>query len=196
MLYTKKLNKKKLNTKEINIKTGKKFYSIRLHKINEEIKAKTVRLTGINGVQLGIVPIKEAIFKSLELEMDLVEISPNSNPPVCKIMNYGKFLYEKNKSNKEQKRKQKIINTKEIKFRPNTDTGDYKVKLRNLTRFLENGKKVKISLRFRGREMVHKKIGINMLNRICSDLKEISSIESFPNKIEGRQMTLILVPKK
>lgn len=128
--------------------------------------------------------------------MDLVEISPNANPPVCRIMNYGKFLYEKNKSNKEQKKKQKTINVKEIKFRPNTDMGDYQVKLRKLIAFLNNGDKVKITLRFRGREIIHQEIGIKMLNRICKDLEELSIIESFPKKIEGRQMVLILIPKK
>lgn len=111
-------------------------------------------------------------------------------------MDYGKFLYEKSKSSKEQKKKQKVIQVKEIKFRPSTDEGDYQVKLRNLIRFLEDGDKVKITLRFRGREMAHQKIGVDVLNRVKNDLVELATIESFPSKIEGRQMIMILAPKK
>lgn len=128
--------------------------------------------------------------------MDLVEISPNANPPVCKIMNYGKFLYKKNKSYKKQKKKQKVLQIKEIKFRPNTDIGDYKVKIRNLTRFLNDGKKVKITLRFRGREMAHQNIGIDLLKKIKHDLSDLSIVEFFPSRIEGRQMIMILSSKK
>lgn len=128
--------------------------------------------------------------------LDLVEISPNAEPPVCRIMDYGKFLYEKSKSSKEQKKKQKAIQIKEIKFRPGTDESDYQVKLRNLIRFLEYGDKVKITLRFRGREMAHQKIGVDMLNRIKHDLIELAIVESFPLKIEGRQMIMVLSPKK
>jgi len=130
------------------------------------------------------------------LGLDLVEISPNAEPPVCRIMDYGKFLYEKSKSSKEQKKKQKAIQIKEIKFRPGTDESDYQVKLRNLIRFLEYGDKVKITLRFRGREMAHQKIGVDMLNRIKHDLIELAIVESFPLKIEGRQMIMVLSPKK
>jgi translation initiation factor IF-3 len=111
-------------------------------------------------------------------------------------MDYGKFLYEKSKSSKEQKKKQKVIQVKEVKFRPSTDEGDYQVKLRNLIRFLEDGDKVKITLRFRGREMAHQKIGIDMLNRVKNDLMELAIIESFPSKVEGRQMIMVLAPKK
>lgn len=111
-------------------------------------------------------------------------------------MDYGKFLYEKSKSTKEQKKKQKVIQVKEIKFRPGTDDGDYQVKLRNLIRFLEDGDKAKVTLRFRGREMAHQQIGMEMLNRIREDLDELASVESFPNKIEGRQMIMVLAPKK
>ncbi|WP_041944143.1 translation initiation factor IF-3 [Wigglesworthia glossinidia] len=178
------------------MKTGKKYSAIRLNRINEEIHAKLVRIIGNNSAKLGVLTLYEALNVAKESGMDLVEISPNANPPVCRIMNYGKFLYEKNKSHKEQKKKQKTINIKEIKFRPNTDIGDYQVKLRKLTSFLNNGDKVKITLRFRGREIIHQEIGINMLNRICQDLKELAIIESFPKKIEGRQMVLILIPKK
>lgn len=138
----------------------------------------------------------EAIEKAEEAGVDLVEISPNAEPPVCRIMDYGKFLYKKNKSIKEQKRKQKIIQIKEIKLRPSTDDGDYQVKLRNLIRFLEDGDKAKITLKFRGREIAHQQIGIEVLNRIRNDLSKLSVVESFPNKIEGRQMIMVLIPKK
>lgn len=155
-----------------------------------------MRLTGVDGDQIGIVNLPEALEKAEELGLDLVEISPNAEPPVCRIMNYGKFLYEKSKSFKEQKKKQKVIQVKEIKFRPSTDEGDYQVKLRNLIRFLEAGDKVKITLRFRGREMAHQKIGVNVLNRVKNDLIELATVESFPSKIEGRQMIMVLAPKK
>ncbi len=139
---------------------------------------------------------REALEKAEEAGVDLVEISPNAEPPVCRIMDYGKFLYEKSKSQKEQKKKQKVVQVKEIKFRPGTDEGDYQVKLRNLTRFLEDGDKAKVTLRFRGREMAHQQIGLEMLNRIKADLDELASVESFPSRIEGRQMIMVLAPKK
>ena len=137
--------------------------------------------------------------KAEEAGVDLVEISPNAEPPVCRIMDYGKFLYEKSKSSKEQKKKQKVVQVKEIKFRPGTDDGDYQVKLRNLVRFLEDGDKAKITLRFRGREMAHQQIGMEVLNRVRKDLCEdmdLAVVESFPTKIEGRQMIMVLAPKK
>ncbi|GAA3530055.1 hypothetical protein GCM10022394_06640 [Zobellella aerophila] len=127
--------------------------------------------------------------------MDLVEISPNAEPPVCRIMDYGKFLYEKSKATKEQKKKQKQIQVKEIKFRPGTDEGDYQVKLRNLVRFLEEGNKAKVTLRFRGREMAHQELGFDLLNRIKTDLDELALVEAFP-KLEGRQAVMVLAPKK
>ena len=138
--------------------------------------------------------LREAIEKAEEAGVDLVEISPNAEPPVCRIMDYGKFLYEKSKSSKEQKKKQKVIQVKEIKFRPGTDEGDYQVKLRSLIRFLEDGDKAKITLRFRGREMAHQQIEV--LNRVKDDLVELAVVESFPTKIEGRQMIMVLAPKK
>lgn len=128
--------------------------------------------------------------------LDLVEISPNSDPPVCKIMDYGKFIYEKNKSIKEQKKKQKIIHIKEIKFRPGTEEGDYQVKLRNLIKFINEGDKIKVTLRFRGGELAHHQLGLKMLYRIRHALKELTIVESFPGKVEGRQITMILAPKK
>ncbi|GIA82509.1 translation initiation factor IF-3 [Vibrio cholerae] len=128
--------------------------------------------------------------------MDLVEISPNAEPPVCRVMDYGKFLFEKSKATKEQKKKQKQIQIKELKFRPGTDVGDYQVKLRNLIRFLEEGNKVKVTIRFRGREMAHQDIGVDVLNRLKEDTDEFAVVESFPIKIEARQMIMVLAPKK
>ncbi|QCI23155.1 translation initiation factor IF-3 [Buchnera aphidicola] len=178
------------------MKVGKRIQITKPNRINHEIRASKVRLTDFNGEQIGIVTLREALQKADEAGVDLVEISPNAEPPVCRIMNYGKFLYKKSKSIKEQKKKQKIVNVKEVKFRPGTDEGDYQVKLRSLVRFLEDGNKVKVTLRFRGREMVHQQIGIKVLNRIKNDLSELSLIEVFPFKIESRQMIMVLAPKK
>ena len=144
---------------------------------------------------MGIVSLREAIEKAEEAGVDLVEISPNAEPPVCRIMDYGKFLYEKSKSSKEQKKKQKVIQVKEIKFRPGTDEGDYQVKLRSLIRFLEEGDKAKITLRFRGREMAHQEFGLRQLERVKADLEELGQVEQMP-KMEGRQMIMVIAPKK
>ncbi|AKJ42091.1 translation initiation factor IF-3 [Pragia fontium] len=160
------------------------------------MRAREVRLTGIDGEQLGIVSLNEALQKAEEAGIDLVEISPNAEPPVCRVMDYGKFLYEKSKATKEQKKKQKVVQIKEIKFRPGTDDGDYQVKLRSLIRFLEEGDKAKITLRFRGREMAHQQIGMEVLNRVRDDLVDLAVVESFPSRIEGRQMVMVLAPKK
>jgi len=130
-----------------------------------------------------------------EADLDLVEIVPNSEPPVCRVMDYGKFLFEQNKKKHAAKKKQKQIHVKEVKFRPGTEDGDYQVKLRNLLRFLGNGDKVKVTLRFRGREMAHQELGAKMLERIKQDLEEHGSVEQFP-KMEGRQMVMVLAPKK
>ncbi|WP_115718725.1 translation initiation factor IF-3 [Gallaecimonas mangrovi] len=165
------------------------------HRINDLIRIPEVRLIGAEGEQLGVVKIQDALAQAETAQMDLVEISPNAEPPVCQIMDYGKFLYEKQKAQKEQKKKQKQIQVKEIKFRPGTDEGDYQVKLRNLVRFLEEGDKAKITLRFRGREMAHQELGRDLLERIKADLEELSVVESFP-KMEGRQMVMVLAPKK
>jgi translation initiation factor IF-3 len=134
--------------------------------------------------------------QALAANLDLVEVSPNAAPPVCKIMDYGKFLFEKSKAQKEQKKKQKQIQVKEIKFRPGTDEGDYQVKLRNLRRFLEGGDKAKVTIRFRGREMAHQEIGIDLLKRVKADLEDIAICESFPHRFEGRQMIMVLAPTK
>ena len=165
-------------------------------RINDEIKAKEVRLIGKDGEQAGIVTLAEATKLAEEASLDLVEISPNAEPPVCKVMDYGKFLFEKSKAQKEQNKKQKQIQVKQIKFRPGTDEGDYQVKLRNLRRFLEGGDKAKVTIRFRGREMAHQEIGIELLNRVKADLEEIAVCESFPRRVEGRQMIMVLAPTK
>lgn len=155
-----------------------------------------VRLIGKEGEQVGVVSITEALDAAAAVDLDLVEISPNAEPPVCKVMDYGKFLFEKSKAQKEQKKKQKQIQVKEVKFRPGTDIGDYQVKLRNLRRFLEAGDKAKVTIRFRGREMAHQEIGIELLNRVKGDLEDIANCEAFPNKVEGRQMIMVLAPLK
>ncbi|WJG07968.1 translation initiation factor IF-3 [Aliiglaciecola sp. LCG003] len=164
--------------------------------INDEITATEVRLIGKDAEQLGIVSLSEAQSLADQASLDLVEISPNAEPPVCKVMDYGKFLFEKSKAQKEQKKKQKQIQVKEIKFRPGTDEGDYQVKLRNLRRFLEAGDKAKVTIRFRGREMAHQEIGIEQLKRVRADLEDIANCESFPHRVEGRQMIMVLAPIK
>jgi len=130
-----------------------------------------------------------------ESGLDLVEIAPNSEPPVCRIMDFGKFLFDQNKKRHAAKKKQKQVQVKEIKFRPGTDQGDYQIKLRNLTRFLNNGDKVKVTLRFRGREMAHQELGADMLKRVEQDLAELGAVEHFP-KMEGRQMVMVIAPRK
>jgi translation initiation factor IF-3 len=130
-----------------------------------------------------------------EAEMDLVEVSPDASPPVCRIMDYGKYLFEENKKRHAAKKKQKQIHIKEVKFRPGTEQGDYQVKLRNLTRFLTNGDKTKVTLRFRGREMAHQELGLQLLKRVAEDLDEIGTVEQFP-RLEGRQMVMVIAPKK
>jgi len=152
-------------------------------------------LIGAEGEQLGVMSLNEAKQLAYEADMDLVEISPNADPPVCKIMDYGKFVFEQNKKQQAAKKKQKQIQVKEIKFRPGTEEGDYQVKLRNLTKFLNEGNKTKITIRFRGREMSHREIGMELLKRLEKDLEEIAVVEQFP-KMEGRQMVMVMGPKK
>jgi len=137
----------------------------------------------------------EALKIAEDAGLDLVEVSPNATPPVCRVMDYGKYLFEKNKSQQAAKKKQKQIQLKEVKFRPGTDEGDYQVKLRNLTRFLEHGDKAKVTLRFRGREMQHQDLGRDLLERVRTDLEELASVEQFP-RMEGRQMIMVLAPRK
>jgi translation initiation factor IF-3 len=148
-----------------------------------------------DGEQAGIVALAEAQTMADEAEMDLVEVSPTAKPPVCRIMNYGKFVFEENKKRHAAKKKQKQIQIKEVKFRPGTEEGDYQVKLRNLTRFLTAGDKTKVTLRFRGREMAHQELGLNLLKRVAEDLKELGTVEQFP-RLEGRQMVMVIGPKK
>ena len=165
-------------------------------RINEEIRARELRVVGPENEQIGIMSGREALALAEEQHLDLVEIAPNAKPPVARIMNYGKFLYEKSKTAKEQKKKQKVVQVKEIKFRPGTDEGDYQVKLRSLIRFLEDGDKAKITVRLRGREMAHQDIGFDVLERVKNDLADISVVESAPGKLEGRQAVMVLAPKK
>ena len=152
-------------------------------------------MIGPNGEQVGIVTIASANAQAEAAELDLVEIAPTAVPPVCRVMDYGKFKYRESKRRHEAKLKQKQIIVKEVKFRPGTDEGDYKIKLRNLTRFLDEGDKCKVTLRFRGREMAHQEFGIRLIERVKNDLQEHSIVEQFP-KMEGRQMVMVLSPKK
>ncbi len=162
-------------------------------KINDRIRSSEIRLIGADGENVGVVTPARAMEMAAEAGLDLVEISPNAEPPVCKIMDFGKFKYETQKKEAEARKKQKIIEIKEIKFRPGTDTHDYEVKMRNVVKFLENGDKVKITLRFRGREMAHMELGRELLHRISTDLEEIGKVESMP-KLEGRQMVMMIGP--
>jgi len=152
-----------------------------------------VRLIGSEGENVGLVSPDKALELSEEAGLDLVEISPNASPPVCKIMDYGKYKYEQQKRESEARKNQKIIEVKEIKFRPGTDTHDYEVKMRSVTKFLENGDKVKITLRFRGREMAHQELGRELLERVAVDIEGYGKIENIP-KMEGRQMTMMIGP--
>ena len=164
-------------------------------RINGEITTPEIRLVGVEGEPLGIVKIYDALRQAEEADLDLVEIAPTAQPPVCKIMDYGKFKYQESKKQHEAKLKHKQVQIKEIKFRPGTDEGDYQIKLRNLIKFLEEGDKTKITLRFRGREMAHQEIGMNQLRRVAADLAELAVVEQFP-KMEGRQLVMMLAPKK
>ncbi len=156
-----------------------------------------MRLIDVDGNQAGIVSIREALRAAEESSQDLVEISPTAKPPVCRIMDYGKFLFEENKKKAEAKKKQRLkqFSIKEVKFTPRTEEGDYQVKLRNLIRFLNNGDKVKVTLRFRGREMAHQDLGMRLLDRLIKDTAELAVVEHNPKR-EGRQLLMILAPKK
>ncbi|MCX7893802.1 MAG: translation initiation factor IF-3 [Burkholderiales bacterium] len=164
-------------------------------RVNREITAPEVRLVKDDGEQLGIVPIAEALRMAEEMDVDLVEIAPLAKPPVAKLMDFGKFKYREAKKAHEAKLKQKQIQVKEIKFRPGTDEGDYQIKLRNLVKFLEEGDKTKVTLRFRGREMAHQEFGFRLLERVKADLEPYGVVEQFP-KMEGRQLVMVLAPKK
>jgi len=167
----------------------------RPQRINGEITAPQVRLVADEGEQLGIVAIADALKLAEERNVDLVEIAPLAVPPVCKLMDYGKFRYREQKKAHEAKLKQKQIQVKEIKFRPGTDDGDYKIKVGKLIAFLEEGDKAKVTLRFRGREMAHQEFGLRLLERVKADLEGVALVEQFP-RLEGRQMVMVLAPKK
>ncbi len=152
-------------------------------------------MVGIEGEPLGIMSLTEAFAKAEEADIDLVEIAPNAEPPVCRLMDYGKFKYAESKKQHEVKLKQKQVVVKEIKFRPGTDDGDYAIKLRNIIRFIQDGDKAKITLRFRGREITHQEFGLALLRRVEADTKEVATVEQFP-KMEGRQMVMVLGPQK
>ena len=162
---------------------------------NEEIDATEVRVIDSNGEQRGVLPLNEGIEIAKGEGLDLVEVSPTADPPVCRIMDFGKYLFEQNKKSQAAKRKQKQVHVKEIKFRPGTDEGDYQIKLRKLVAFLENGDKTKVTLRFRGREMAHKELGAQLLSRVRDDLDEYAIVEQMP-QLEGRQMIMVMSPKK
>ena len=154
-----------------------------------------MRLIGVNGEPIGVVTIAAALQLAEEADVDLVEIAPQAEPPVCRVMDFGKFRYQEQKRTHEAKQKQKQIQVKEVKFRPMTDDGDYKIKLRNLIKFLAEGDKAKVTLRFRGREMAHQEFGFQLLERVKADLEEHAQVEQFP-KLEGRQLVMMLGPKK
>jgi len=163
--------------------------------MNEQITAPQVRLIGAEGEPVGIVTIVEALRLAEEADLDLVEIAPMAEPPVCRIMDIGKFKYAESKKQHEAKLKQKQVQIKEVKFRPATDEGDYNIKLRNLIKFLADGDKTKVTLRFRGREIAHQQIGMQLMERVRQDLTDHGVVEQFP-KMEGRQMVMMLSPKK
>jgi translation initiation factor IF-3 len=161
--------------------------------VNEKIRVPEIRLIGAEGENIGLVTPARGMELAERAGLDLVEISPNAAPPVCKIMDFGKFKYETQKRESEARKKQKIIEVKEVKFRPNTDIHDYEVKMRNVFKFLENGDKVKVTLRFRGREMAHQNLGRELLERVAEDTKVVGKVENMP-KMEGRQMVMMIGP--
>lgn len=163
--------------------------------MNEQIDAPEVRVIDADGEQIGVLKFEDALAKAYEADLDLVEIVPTADPPVCRIMDYGKFKFEQSKKAHQAKKKQKQIHVKEVKFRPATEESDYQVKLRSLVRFLEDGDKAKVTMRFRGREITHQEFGLEFLKRIEKDLEDIGVVEQFP-QMEGRQMVMVLAPKR
>jgi translation initiation factor IF-3 len=163
-------------------------------RVNEEIRVPQVRLIDENGEMLGVLSIRDALYKAFQAGLDLLEISPNAVPPVCKITDYGKFKYEQQKKANEARKKQKVVEIKEIKVRPNIDDHDYDVKMRQAKGFIGEGDKVKVTLRFRGREMAHQDLGLKVLDRIRTELAETTKVESMP-RLENRQMIMVLAPK-
>jgi len=163
-------------------------------RVNSQIAVPSVRLVDEGGAMVGVVPLREALQMAADVGLDLVEISPNAEPPVCKILDYGKFKYEAQKKKNEARKKQKVIEVKEIKMRPGIDDHDYDVKMRAIHRFLEEGDKVKVTMRFRGREMVHQELGMKVLERVRGDLETRAKVEQLP-KMEGRQMIMVMAPR-
>lgn len=167
----------------------------RKHRLNREIQAPEVRVSGPNNEAMGVMSITEALRTAGEMDVDLVEIAPTAKPPVCRLVDYGKFRYQEQKKAAEAKAKQKVVDVKEVKFRPGTDDGDYQIKMRNIRRFLDDGNKCKVTLRYRGREITHQEIGMALLQRIRDELEETAVVEQFP-KLEGRQMIMMLAPAR
>ena len=165
------------------------------HQINEEIRAREVRLVGPNGEQIGIVPFREALQRAIDANLDLVNVAPTAKPPVCRIMDYGKFRYEQQKREKEHRKNQKVVEIKEVRFSATIDEHDYQTKLRNVIKFLNDQDKVKCTIRFRGREIMHANVGQKVLERIAEEVKDIAIQERRP-KLEGRSMIMILAPNK
>ena len=165
------------------------------NRVNGEIRAERLRLIGEDGTQLGIVSVDEALAEAEQRGFDVVEMSPNADPPVCRLMDYGKFQFQQSKKRQAARRRQQQTQIKEVKFRPGTDDGDYRVKLRNLRRFLDHGHKIKVTLWFRGREMAHQELGLKLLQRIECDLEEEAKVEQFP-KLEGRRLAMVMTPRK
>lgn len=174
--------------------TGGVIISKEQQQVNEAIRAREVRLIGGDGEQLGIQPLREALRMAQEQNLDLVNVAPQAKPPVCRIMDYGKYRYEQSKREKEARRKQKIVQLKEVRLSPSIEDHDVQTKLKNVVKFLQQGDKVKLSIRFRGREITHQDLGRRVLVRMAQEVKEISDVERQP-KLEGRQMIMILTPK-
>ncbi len=163
-------------------------------RVNEDIAVNAVRLIDENADNVGVVEIGDAIRRAEGAGLDLVEISPQANPPVCKIMDYGRYKYEIQKKKNEARKKQKVIEVKEIKMRPNIDTHDYDVKMRAINKFIGEGDKVKVTMRFRGREMVHQELGLRLLEKVRDEMEEQAKVEQMP-RLEGRQMTMVMAPR-
>jgi translation initiation factor IF-3 len=163
-------------------------------RVNREIDVRSIRLVGADGEMIGVVTLREGLTMAEEAGLDLVEVSPNADPPVCKILDFGKFKYEDQKKKNAARKKQKVIEVKEIKLRPNIDEHDYDVKMRSMKKFLEEGDKVKVTLRFRGRELAHQDLGMKVLEKVKDDLEELGKVEQIP-KMEGRQMVMVIAPR-
>ena len=166
----------------------------RKHRLNREITAPEVRVSGPNNEAMGVMSLSDALRMAADMDVDLVEIAATANPPVCRLIDYGKFKYQEQKKEQDAKAKQTVIEVKEIKLRPGTDEGDYQVKMRNIRRFLDEGDKVKVTLRFRGRELSHQQLGMQLLQRVAEEIAEIAKVEAYP-RMEGRQMLMVVSPK-